>query len=68
MTQESIDVEPFVKHMAAIVDLRLRPEHQPGVIENFTQIAEIAQLVMEFSLPETTEAAPIFDPGAPQQR
>lgn len=45
-----------------LLDLQLKPEHQPGVVENFERIVPIAQLVNEFPLPETIEAAPVFEP------
>ncbi len=57
------DLAAWVDQMAALVNLPLAPEHRPGVVENFAQIAAIAQLVMDFPLPETVEAAPIFEPA-----
>jgi hypothetical protein len=53
-------LEALVDNSAAALDLPLAPEHRPGVIENFTRIAIIAQSVMEFPLPEETEPAPVF--------
>jgi hypothetical protein len=48
--------------MAQTLQIPLHPEHRPGVIANFARSAEIAQLVMEFPLPELQEMAPIFEP------
>jgi hypothetical protein len=62
MPENPTDPTLFVEQMAAIVGLPLQPEHQPGVIENFTRIQAIAQLVMEFPLPEEIEPAPTFNP------
>ena len=59
---DKADLAEWVDQMAALVDLPLHPEHRPGVVENFSRIAAIAQLVMEFPLPETVEAAPVFEP------
>jgi Protein of unknown function (DUF4089) len=56
-----LDLAAWVDQMAALIGLPLDPEHRPGVVENFARIAPIAQLVMDFPLPETTEAAPVFD-------
>jgi hypothetical protein len=57
-----VKVEEWVDMMAALVDLPLRPEHRPGVVENFERIRAIAQQVMEFPLPEDIEAGPTFEP------
>jgi Protein of unknown function (DUF4089) len=57
-----VDLAKWVDQMAILVDLPLRPEDRPGVVENFARIAAIAQLVMDFPLPETVEAAPVFEP------
>jgi Protein of unknown function (DUF4089) len=56
------DPAPFVDLLAQTLDLPLDPEHRPGVIANFVRTAEIAQLVMEFPLPDEIEVAPIFQP------
>jgi hypothetical protein len=62
MMESKLDASVFVDQMAAIVDLPLQPEHRPGVIANFERIHTIAQLVMEFPLPEEIEVAPVFEP------
>jgi hypothetical protein len=62
MPETSTDLTLFVEQMAAIVNLPLQPEHQPGVIENVARIQTLAQLVMEFPLPEDIEPTPIFHP------
>jgi Protein of unknown function (DUF4089) len=59
---DNINVPEYVDLMAAVVGLPLSPEHRSGVIANFERIHTIAQLVMEFPLPETVEAAPVFEP------
>jgi Protein of unknown function (DUF4089) len=56
------DPAQLVDLMATMLQIPLDPAHRPGVIANFVRNAEVAQLVMEFSLPETIEAAPIFEP------
>ena len=62
MPEESINVEKYVEQTAQLIDLPLAPEYRPSVVENFTRIAAIATLVMEFPLPEEMEAAPVFEP------
>jgi hypothetical protein len=62
MMESNLDVSVFVDQMAAIVDLPLQSEHRPGVVANFERIHAIAQLVMEFPLPEEIEVAPVFEP------
>jgi hypothetical protein len=48
--------------MAALVDLPMHSEQQSRVVAEFARITAIAQLVMDFPLPETVEAAPVFEP------
>lgn len=62
MKEKTLDPAEFVEQMALLLDLPLKPEHRPGVVENFARIMAIAQLVNEFSLPAETEAAPVFKP------
>lgn len=52
----------YIEQMSIILDLPLQPEHKIGVIKNFETIIKISQLVNEFSLPETIEPAPKFEP------
>lgn len=54
--------EQFVDQMAELVDLPLQPEHRPGVVANLERIQTIAQLVIDFPLPEAIEVAPVFEP------
>lgn len=53
-------IEEYVDRMAELINLPLDSSHRPGVIANFEKLAEIAQLVTEFPLPEEIEAAPSF--------
>jgi Protein of unknown function (DUF4089) len=58
----NVNVAEYVDLMAAVVGLPLYPGHRSGVVANFERIQTIAQLVMDFPLPETVEAAPVFEP------
>lgn len=60
MTDE--EISQFVTQMAKLIDLPIEPEHLPGVVANMTRIAQIAQQVNEFPLPEDIEIATIFQP------
>lgn len=64
---DSAEFDPaaYVDQMAIALDLPIAPEYRSGVIDNFSRIAAIAQLVLEFSLPEDTVAAPAFQPFQP---
>jgi hypothetical protein len=62
MTDISVDPAELVDLMAQLLELPLDPEHRPGVVANFARTAAIAQLVMEFPLPDDIEIAPIFQP------
>ena len=59
---KTLEIEAFVEQMAAVVDLPIAPEYQPGVVENFARIAEIARRLDEFPLSPEVEVAPIFRP------
>lgn len=52
----------YVAQMALLLELPLAAEYRPGVVENFARIMALAQLVIEFPLPEEVEAAPTFRP------
>ena len=60
MTDDKI--AEYVDLMANLIDLPLDPEHRPGVVANMVRIAQIAQVVTEFSIPNEIEAAPVFEP------
>lgn len=55
-------VEHYVDQMAALLALPIAPDYRQGVIENVERTAAIAQLVLEFPLPEDIETAPTFQP------
>lgn len=57
MTDKTFDPAKYVEQTAQLIDLPLASEYHPGVVDNFTWIAAIATLVMEFSLPEDIGAA-----------
>lgn len=57
-----LNIEEYVDRTAELINLPLDPEHRPGVVVNFERIVEIAQLVTEFPLPQSIEAAPVFEP------
>ncbi|MBD1844874.1 DUF4089 domain-containing protein [Cyanobacteria bacterium FACHB-63] len=52
----------FVEIMAEAVGLPIPSEYRENVIANMERIHTVAQLVLEFSLPEEIEAAPVFEP------
>ena len=61
MTDKKNSTE-YVKQTAELLNLNISPEYLPAVIDNFSKIAEIAALVIEFNLPENIEPAPKFKP------
>jgi hypothetical protein len=65
MLDSAFDPAAYVDQMAIALQLPIAPEYRPGVIDNFSRIAAIAQLVLEFPLPEDAVAAPIFQPFQP---
>jgi hypothetical protein len=59
---KSIDPTDYVHAAASLIDLPLDPHDVPSIVTNFARIEAIAELVLEFSLPDNIEAAPIFEP------
>lgn len=62
MSNQNQDIAQLVDHMAELLQLPIAPEYRPGVIANLERTAAIAQLVMEFPLPDDVESAAIFQP------
>ncbi len=62
MTEHPFDPDVMVSLMSQLLELPIAPEYRPGVIANLTRNAEIAQIVMEFPLPDDIEIAPVFQP------
>ena len=56
------ELEAYVDAVAALIGLPLDPAYRPGVLLNLDRIGQMARLVMEFALPDDTEAAPVFRP------
>lgn len=56
------DLGAYVDEAAKRVGLTIAPEHRPGVIQFTEGLLAAVALVMEFSLPDDVEAAPVFRP------
>jgi hypothetical protein len=54
-------IASYVDHAAPLMGLTLTPEQREGVIKNLAMTFEVAQLVMEFPLPDEVDAAPVFE-------
>lgn len=57
-------IEHYVDAASAALDLNIAPAHRPGVLENFSRLAQLAALVNEFPLAAEDEPAPLWKPGA----
>lgn len=62
MPDKPIDPAELVDQLSALVGLPIQPEHHASVVENFSRIMAVAQLVREFPLPEDVEIATVFEP------
>jgi hypothetical protein len=60
--QSPADLNAYVEQMSILLELPLHPDHFPGVVENLYRTQAIARLFLEFPLPDTVEAAPVFQP------
>jgi hypothetical protein len=58
----SFEVSTYVDQTAYLIGLPLPAGYHEGVISNFERICAIAQPLLEFSVPDDIEAAPIFTP------
>ncbi|BAS57260.1 hypothetical protein NIES2135_33840 [Leptolyngbya boryana NIES-2135] len=56
------DPEKFVEVMSEVVAMPIPDEYRESVVANFQRIQTVAQLVLEFPLPEEIEIAPVFEP------
>nr|WP_290227189.1 DUF4089 domain-containing protein [Trichocoleus desertorum] len=62
MSNSTIDPTDYVHAAASLIDLPLDSDGTPSIVTNFARIEAIAELVLEFPLPDNIEAAPIFEP------
>lgn len=62
MTPVSPDPTTYVNQMAALLDLQLTPEVEAAVVDNWVTLTKVAELVLDFPLPDEIESAPIFQP------
>lgn len=62
MTESSLNPAAYVEQAADVIGLPIPDEYHQSVVENFERIHKVAQLFLEFSLPEETEIAPVFEP------
>ncbi len=62
MAPPSSTAAEYVKQAADLMNVSIHPDYQAEVIKNIEQIQLLAQLVIDFPLPPTIEAAPIFQP------
>jgi hypothetical protein len=61
MPEETV-IDTYVDAAAQLLGLPVAEEHRPGVVANFTVLMAQAALVLEFSLDDRAETAPIFFP------
>ena len=62
MSDRKTEITEYIRQTAKLVDLEIKSEYLPEVIDNFTKLAEIATLVTEFNLPDNIEPAATFKP------
>jgi hypothetical protein len=55
-------IAAYVDHIAPLMGLALTPEQREGVIRNLAITFGVAQLVMDFPLPDDVDAGPVFHP------
>jgi Protein of unknown function (DUF4089) len=59
------EIEACVDATAAALELRIAPEHRPGVLRYFALAASMAELVATHDLSNADEPAPVFTPISP---
>jgi len=55
-------IAAYVDQAAPLLGLSLTPEQREGVVRNLAVTFAVAQLVMEFPLPDDVDSAPVFHP------
>ncbi|MEY3299322.1 MAG: hypothetical protein RLZZ597_2582 [Cyanobacteriota bacterium] len=55
-------IEAYIEQISHLMGLPIHPEHQPGVVENLKQLQRVAQIFLDYPLPEDIEAAARFQP------
>lgn len=60
--QSPEDLSAYVEQLSILLDLPLQSEHRRGVLENLYRTQAVARLFLEFPLPDTVEAAFVFQP------
>jgi hypothetical protein len=65
MTQSDAEkqaIASYVDQMAVLIDLPIPPDCREEVIANVMRTKAIAQLFLDFPVPDDVEIAPTFDP------
>jgi hypothetical protein len=62
MENQTFNTQEYITQTSLLLNLKINQEYQQGVIKNFENIKNIAELVNNFPLPEEIEIAPIFEP------
>ena len=65
MTQsdgEKQAIATYVDQMAVLIDLPIPPDCREEVVANVIRTKAIAQLFLDFPVPDDVEIAPTFDP------
>ena len=52
----------YVEQAAALLGLPLAEAHRPGVVANVARLAAVAAPLLEFPLPASLDAVPVFVP------
>ena len=63
-----VQTEAYVDAAAAALDLKLRPDHRPGVLRYFALAADFAAVVESVPLAMSAEPAVHFSPVSPQEK
>jgi len=61
----TLDHGPYIDAAAAALQLRLSPQHRPGVLQFFALSAQMAELVQGLPLTPADESGNVFVPVPP---
>lgn len=62
MPNPDFDPARYLEAAAPLLQLPLVPEYKPGIVANLERLHELAQLLLDFPLPDTCEPLPEFEP------
>lgn len=62
MSEKSSSIDDYIDMASTTIGLAIDPAFRSGVIAAFVRTQQMAEMVMDFPLPEEIDIAPVFVP------